>query len=124
LHPKFIYFLIFKKEQYENVEIILVELKKKIETLWGWIAKIETLVFELKNAVNFEGVNCNFFFFFFLRPLSSLSFFSPFEKQYLNKKESIIESMLRPCIEKVIAKIKICTFSLVILTSIAGDANI
>ena len=42
-----------------NFGIILVELKK-IGTLWGWIAKIETLVFELKNAVNFGGVNCNF----------------------------------------------------------------
>jgi hypothetical protein len=45
----------------EILEIILVELKKKkIRTLWGWIAKIEILVFELKNAVNFKGVNCNF----------------------------------------------------------------
>ena len=26
----------------------------------GWITKIETLVFELKNAVNFGEVNCNF----------------------------------------------------------------
>ena len=33
---------------------------KKFGTLGGWIAKIETLVFELKNAVNFEGLNYNF----------------------------------------------------------------
>jgi hypothetical protein len=32
----------------------------KILELWGWIAKIETLVFELKNAVNFWEENCNF----------------------------------------------------------------
>jgi hypothetical protein len=28
---------------------------KQIGTLWGWIAKIETLVLKLKNAVNFGG---------------------------------------------------------------------
>jgi hypothetical protein len=32
----------------------MVELKKKKNgTLWGWIVKIETLVFELKNIINF-----------------------------------------------------------------------
>jgi hypothetical protein len=40
--------------QYEKFWIQLVKLKK-IGTLRGWIAKIETLVFELKKAVNFEG---------------------------------------------------------------------
>jgi hypothetical protein len=48
-----------KKGQYGNFGIILVELKK-IRTLWGWIVKIETLVFELKNVINFWRVNCNF----------------------------------------------------------------
>jgi hypothetical protein len=43
---------------YGNFGIILVELKK-IGTLWEQIAKIETLVFELKN-VNFWGVHCYF----------------------------------------------------------------
>jgi hypothetical protein len=33
------------------------QIEKKLK-LWGWIAKIETLVFELKNAVNFDEVNC------------------------------------------------------------------
>ena len=28
--------------------------------MWGWIAKIKILVFELKNAVNFGGLNRNF----------------------------------------------------------------
>jgi hypothetical protein len=65
LHPKFFYLFIKNKKhgQYENFGIILVELKK-IETLWGWIAKVATLVFELKNAVNFVGVNYNFPEFF------------------------------------------------------------
>jgi hypothetical protein len=58
LHSQICFLFIQNKNkkygQYGNFEIILVELKK-IETLWGWIAKIETLVFELKNAVNFGG---------------------------------------------------------------------
>jgi hypothetical protein len=63
LHSQ-IYFLFIKNknkkyEQYENFGMILVELKKN-GTLWGWIAKIKTLVFELKNNVNFGMVNCNF----------------------------------------------------------------
>jgi hypothetical protein len=37
--------------------------RKKFETLASWIAKIETLVFKLKNAINFRRVNCNFSIF-------------------------------------------------------------
>ena len=57
LYPKFVFLFIKNKkyEQYENFGIILVKLKKKIGILWGWIAKIEIFVFELKNTVNFEG---------------------------------------------------------------------
>jgi hypothetical protein len=39
--------------------IQLVKLKK-FGTLGRWITKTETLVFELKNPINFEGVNYNF----------------------------------------------------------------
>ena len=37
----------------------LVKLKK-FGTLGEWIAKIETLVFELKNVVNFKEIKYNF----------------------------------------------------------------
>ena len=40
--------------QYGKFWIQLVKLKK-FETLGEWIAKIKTLVFELKNIVNFGG---------------------------------------------------------------------
>jgi hypothetical protein len=61
LHPQNLFIFIYKKKygQYENFEIILVELKK-IGTLWGCFAKIETLVFKFKNVVSFGGINCNF----------------------------------------------------------------
>jgi hypothetical protein len=36
------------------------QIEKKLELWRGWITKIESLVFELKNVVNFGGVNCNF----------------------------------------------------------------
>jgi hypothetical protein len=66
-HPNF-YFLFFIKNKKLLAIWEVLDTISQIEKIWNfgeWIAKIEILVFELKNAVNFEGkvVNCNFQFF-------------------------------------------------------------
>ena len=45
--------------QYGKFWIQLVKLKK-FGTLQGWIAEIETLVFEFEKRCQLQGVNCNF----------------------------------------------------------------
>ena len=58
-----IFFLKIKKLKKLGAIWEVLDTIGQIEKIWnfgggGWIAKIETLVFELKNAVNFGGINC------------------------------------------------------------------
>jgi hypothetical protein len=63
--PIFFFFIKIKKIKNKKLGAIweVLDIIGQIEKIWnfrGWIAKIETLVFELKNTVNFGEENCNF----------------------------------------------------------------